>query len=131
MEDTISALQRLREEGNGNDWKTTVEKGKEMERIEESMLICDYLMHSSTEKERRLLDEGHVDWIACRMKMITKETKERLQGIKGVEYRVDKQTVDKKPATISPNQYHILRQLILNTRILMCRWLILRWWLMI
>ena len=130
VEDTISALQRLMEEGNGNDWKTTVEKGKEMERIEESMLLCDCLMHSSTEKAT-VAGEGRVDWIACRMKMITKETKERFQGIKGVEYWVDKQTVDKKPATISPNQYHILQQLILNTRILICRWLILRWRLMI
>ena len=91
-------LQRLREEGNGNGWKTVVENGKERERNEESLLICDHFMHSSIEKERRLLDEKRVKWIARRMEMITKETKERFQGEMGVEYRVNKQAAEKKPA---------------------------------
>ena len=96
-EDTISALQRLREEGN--IWKSVVEKGKEMERNEESLLLCDYFMHSSIDRERRSLDEKRVKWIVRRVEMVTKETKERFLGIKEVEYRVDKQAVEKRPAT--------------------------------
>ncbi|KAF8810445.1 hypothetical protein BYT27DRAFT_6492284 [Phlegmacium glaucopus] len=102
VEDTLSALQRLREEENGNNWKTAVEKGKEEERNEESLLICDYFMHPSIERERRLLDEKRVKWIARRMEMITKETKERFKGEMGVQYRVNKQAVEKKPATNLP-----------------------------
>ena len=34
-EDTISTLQRLRKEGNGNSWKRVVENGKEKERSEQ------------------------------------------------------------------------------------------------
>jgi hypothetical protein len=98
-EDTISTLQR--EEENGDNWKTVVENGKEAERNEESLLICDYFMHSSIDRERRLLDEKHVKWIARRMEMITKETKEMFRGRMGVEYRVDEQVVEKKPATKS------------------------------
>ena len=89
-------------EGYGDDWKTVVEKGKEKERNEESMLICDYFMHSSVDRERRSLDDKRVKWIARRMEMITEETKERFQGKMGVEYRVDRRTVEKKPATMSP-----------------------------
>jgi hypothetical protein len=95
-EDTISTLE------NVDDWKTVVENGKEMERNEESLLICDYFMHSSIDRERRWLDEKCVKWIARRMEMITEETKERFQGKKGVEYRVNKQAAEKKPATKSP-----------------------------
>ena len=102
-EDTISTLQRLREE-NGDDWKTVVEKGKEEERNEESLPICDYFTHSSIERERRLLDEKRVKWIARRMEMIIKETKERFLGKLGVEYRVNKQAVEKMPATKSPEE---------------------------
>jgi hypothetical protein len=36
-------------------------------------------MHSSIEKQRWLLDEEHVKWIARGMEMITEETKERFQ----------------------------------------------------
>ncbi|KAF8799336.1 hypothetical protein BYT27DRAFT_6867385 [Phlegmacium glaucopus] len=98
-EDTISAHQRIKEEENVDDWKTAVEKGKEKERNEKSSLICDYFIHSSIERERRLLDEKRVEWIGRRMEVITTEAKERFQGEKGVEYRVDKQAVAKKPAT--------------------------------
>jgi len=38
------------------------------------------------------------------MEMITKETKERFQGKMGAEYRVNKQAVENKPATKSPEQ---------------------------
>jgi hypothetical protein len=93
VEDTISTLQR--EEENGDDWKTVVENGKEAERNEESLLISDYFMHSSIDRERRLLDENRVKWLARRMEMITEETKERFQGERGVEYRVNKQAAKK------------------------------------
>jgi hypothetical protein len=89
-EDTISTLQRLREEENGDNWKMVVENGKEEEQDEESLLICDYFMHSSIDRERRCLDEKRVKWIARRMEMITRETKERFLGKMGVEYRVNK-----------------------------------------
>ena len=97
IEDTISTLQKSREE-NGDNWKAAVEKGREKERTEES-LASDYFMHSSIERERRLLDEKRVDWIARRMEMISKETKERFQGEMGVEHRVNKQAVERKPET--------------------------------
>ena len=97
-EDTISTLHRLRE---GN-CKAVVGKRGEGERTEES-LISDYFVHSMIERERRLLDEKLGKWIARRMDMIAKETKERLLGT-GVEYRVDKQAVEKKPATKSPRE---------------------------
>ena len=105
VEDTISTLQRLRKD-NGAVWKTVVEKGKEEERKPERefLLICDYFVHSSIERERRLLDEKRVKWIARRMGMITKETNERFQGKMEVEYRVNKQAVEKKPTTKSPRQ---------------------------
>jgi hypothetical protein len=96
VEDTISTFQRLREE-NGHDWKTVVEKGKEKERNEKSLPISDYFMHSSIERERRLLDETRGKWITRRMEMITKETEERFQGEMGVGYRVNKQEVEKIP----------------------------------
>ena len=103
LEDTISMLGRLREE-NEDAWKTVVEKGKEEERNEESLPICDYFMHSSIERERRLLDEKRGKWIAHRMEMVTKETKERFQGEMGVEYRVNKQVVEKKFTTKPPEE---------------------------
>ena len=121
VEDTISALQRLREEGNGNGWKKVVENGKKKERNEESSLIHDYFMHPSIDRERRLLDEKRVKWIARRMEMVTKEMKERFLGIKGVEYRVDNQVAEKKPATKSPRdiekllsveQYYVMEVLL-------------------
>ena len=90
-EDTISTLQKLRE-GNG---EVIVEKGRDEEQTEES-LASDYFMHSSIERDRRLLDERRVKWIARRMDMITTETKEKLLGM-GVEYRINKQAVEKKP----------------------------------
>ena len=101
---------------NGDDWKTVVEKGKDEERNEESLLICDYFMHPSMERERRLLDEKRVEWIASRMEMITKETRERFEGRKGVEYRVDQQAVEKKPATKAP---HKIEELLFNEQYLM------------
>ena len=99
-EDTVSTLRRLREEV----WKMVVGKGKEKEQNEESLLICDYFTYPSIEREQQLLDEKRVKWITRRMDMITKETKERLQGEMGVEYRVDKQAVGNKPATKSPKE---------------------------
>ena len=92
-EDTISTLK-------AGDGEADVEKGREEERTEES-LASDYFMHSLIERERRLLDEKRVKWIKSRMDMISKETKERFQGEMGVEYRVDKKGVEKKPATKS------------------------------
>ena len=89
-EDTIRTLQRLRE---GND-EAVVEKGREEERSYE-LVVSDYFTHSSIERERQLLDEERVKWIARRMGMIVEE-KERLLGT-GVEYRVDKQAVEKQP----------------------------------
>ena len=98
-EDTISTLHRLR----GGNGRAVVEKGREKERTEES-LVSDYFMHLSIEKERRFLDETRVRWIAHRMDMITKEEKERFQGEMGAEYRVNKQAVEKKSATNSPEE---------------------------
>ena len=92
VEDTISTLQKSRKE-NGDNWKAAVEKGRKMERTEES-LASDYFVLSSIERQRRLLDEKRTGWIARRMKMISKETKERFQGEMGVEYRVNKQAVE-------------------------------------
>ena len=89
-EDTISTLHRLRV---GN-CEAVVEKGREEERTYE-IVVSDYFMHSSIEMERRWLDEDRGNWIPRRMNMITKE-KERLLGT-GVEYRVDKQAVEKQP----------------------------------
>ena len=107
VEDTVSTLQRLREE-SGDDWKKAVVMGKKKERNEESLLICDYFMHSTIERERRLLDEERVKWIAHRMEMIAKETKERFQGEVEVEYRVNMQAVEKKPAIKSPREIEAL-----------------------
>ena len=115
VEDTISMIQRLKKE-NGEDWKTVVEKGKEEERNEKSLLICDYFMHSSIERERRLLDEKRVKWITRRMEMITHETKEMVEGKKGVEYRVDQHAVEKKPATKVPYE---IEELLLDEQYLM------------
>ena len=53
-------------------------------------------MHPSIERERQLLDEKRVKWNARRMEMITKEMKEGFQGEVRVEYRVDKQAIEKK-----------------------------------
>ena len=63
-------------------------------------------MHSSVEKKRRLLDEKRVKWIARRMEMITKETKERFEGETSAEYRVNKQAVqvEKEPVTKLPDE---------------------------
>jgi hypothetical protein len=74
VEDTISTRQRLRE--NGEDWKRVVEKGREEELNEESLLISDYFMHSAIERERWLLDDKRVEWNAHGMRIITKEMKE-------------------------------------------------------
>ena len=112
-EDTISTLQRLREE-NGDDWKTVAEKGKEEERSEESLFIRDYFTYPSIERERRLLDEKRLKWIARRMEMITKETKERFQG--EAEYRVNKQAVEKKHETKSPEE---IEQMLIREQCLM------------
>ena len=122
VDDTISTLQRSREE-NGNDWEKVVAKGKEEERNEESSSICDYFMHPSIERERRLLDEKRIKWIARRMEMITKETKERFEGKMGVEYRVDKQAVEKKPVTKSPGtgiDVLLLREQYMMDLLLLC-----------
>ena len=81
---------------NGED-RQGVEKGKEEEQTEE-LVASDYFMHSSIERERRLLDEKRAKWITRRMDMITKE---RLLGM-GVEYRVNKEAVEKKPGTKTP-----------------------------
>ena len=96
-EDTIGTLHRIRE-GNADAVVGMGRKG----RSEDSLRICDYSMHSSIERERRLLDEKRGKWIARRMEMIAKETKERLLGM-GVEYRVDKKAVE-KPGTKSPEE---------------------------
>ena len=94
--DTKSTLQRLRKE-NKDHWETVVKKGKEKERDEESLPICDYFMHSSIERDRRLLDEKRLKWIARRMEMITKEMKEKFQDEVEVEHRVNnKQAVEKR-----------------------------------
>ena len=98
-ENTISTLHRLRE-GISDE---AVVKGREEEQTEES-LASDYFMHSSIEWQRRLLDEKRVKWIARRMEVITDETKERFQGEKGVEYRVNKQAAEKKPETKTPEE---------------------------
>ena len=97
-EDTISTLHRLRE---GN-CEAVVENGREEERTYE-LVVSDYFMHSSIERQRRLLDEGCGWWIARRMKMIAKEMKERLLGT-GVEYRDDKQAVEKQPSIETPEE---------------------------
>ena len=102
VEDTISTLQKSRKE-NGDNWKAAVEKGRKMERTEES-LASDYFVLSSIERRRRLLDEKRTGWIARRMKMISKETKARFQGEMGVEYRVNKQAVERKSETKSEQE---------------------------
>ena len=91
-EDTISTLHRLRE---GN-CEAVDDKGRG------ELVASEYFMHPLIERQRRLLDEEHGMWIAHRMKMIAKE-KERLLGT-GVEYRVDKQTVEKKSEVKSPEE---------------------------
>ena len=103
VKDTMSTFQRLRHE-NGKHWKEVVEKGKEEERHEESLPICGYFKHPSIERERRSLDEKRGKWIARRLEMLTKETKERFGGEVGVDYRVNKQEVEKKPAIKTPKQ---------------------------
>ena len=50
VEDTISTLQRLKEE-NGDGWKTVVANGKEEERNEEYLPICDYFSSTRQSKE--------------------------------------------------------------------------------
>ena len=120
-EDTIRTLQRLIEEESGDDWKTVVEKGRVEERNEESSFICDYFKHALIEEDRRLLDENRVKWKARRMEMLTVEMKEMFQGKTGVVYRVDKQVVEKKPATESPDdingallsEHHLMELLLL------------------
>jgi hypothetical protein len=117
VEDTISTLQR--EEENGDDWKMVVENGNDVERNEESSLISDYFKLSSIDKERRLLDEKRVKWIARKMEMIAEETKERFQGKMGVEYRVNKRAAEKKPATKSPEVTVIIEQQLFWERCMM------------
>ena len=97
VRDTIGTFQRSKKE-NGDDVEKIVEKGKEDERTEES-LASGYSMHSSIERERRLLDEKCGNLIArrnSRKETLTKETKERSQGEMEVEYRANKQEVEKK-----------------------------------
>ena len=96
-EDTISALQRLR---GGNDEAV---KGREEEQTEES-LASDYFMLSSIERDRQLLDEKRVKWIARRMDMIAKGAEREL----GVEYRVNMQEVEKKIASKSPEEVTVV-----------------------
>ena len=97
-EDTISILQRLRED-NGDNWERDVKKGRDRGRTEES-LVSDYFMLSSIESERRLLDEKRGKWIARRMEMIIRETdfKQGYECEMGMDHRVNKQAVEKKPA---------------------------------
>ena len=118
-DDTISTLHRLRE----GIVEAVVEKGGprgEDERNYE-LVASDYFMHSSIEKERRLLDEDRGKWIARRMEMIAQETKERLSGM-GVENRVDKKAVEKKPGAKSPEemlgweQYYMEQLLVCEVR---------------
>ena len=81
-EDTISTLQRLRERIGE---EVVVMEREEEERTKDSLASDYFTMHSSIERERRLLDEKHGKWIACRMEMISRETKERFLET-GVEY---------------------------------------------
>jgi hypothetical protein len=82
-----------------------VENGKEEERNEGGSLPnLPIFMHASIERDRRLLDEKRVKWIARRMRMITNETNERFQ----VEYRVNKQAVEKKPARLPEETEEVL-----------------------
>ena len=85
VEDTISLLQRLREE-NEDDWKAVFKKGKLEEQNKESLLICDYFIHSSINREQQLLDENRAKWITCRIGMIAEEMKEKFEGKMAVEY---------------------------------------------
>ena len=87
-EDTIGTLYGLR----GGNGETVVVKEREEERTE-GLVASDYFMHSSIERERRLLDEKRGKWIARRMEMIANET-ERELGMR-VEYRVNKQAVER------------------------------------
>ena len=87
-EDTIGTLYRL----SGGNGETVVVKEREEERTE-GLVAYDYFMHSSIERERRLLDEKRGKWIARRMEMIANET-ERELGMR-VEYRVNKQAVER------------------------------------
>ena len=105
VEDTISTTQRLKEEKR-DDWRTIVEKGKEEEQNEENLLISEYFMHSSIERERRLLDEIHVKWIAYRMEMIHEEMFQGEMGVP-VEYRVNMQAVERKPAPATKSREEI------------------------
>ena len=73
-------------------------KGRD-ERTEES-LASSYFIHSSIERERRLLDEGRGKWIVTGMKMIAQEKEREL----GMEYRVNQKAVAKKPATELPEK---------------------------
>ena len=114
-EDISSTFQRFRDKYR-NHWDVVVEKGEKEERNEESSPMCNYFKHSSIDRERRLLDEKRVKCIARRMEMITKETKERFQGEMGVEYRVDKQAVEKKPAT---NLLHKIEGMLIREKFLM------------
>ena len=90
-------------------WTMKVENAKEngddRERVEkmriEDSLTSDYFMHSSIERERRLLDEKRVKWMARRMDMMTKER--LLELGMGVEYRVN-QAVEKKRETKTPEE---------------------------
>ena len=97
-EDTISTLHRLRE---GN-CEAVVEKGREEERTYE-LVVPDYFMNSSIERERRWLDERRGKWITRRMEMIAQEWKESLLGT-GVEYRVDKQAVENQFSRETPEE---------------------------
>jgi hypothetical protein len=51
-----------------------------------------------------MLDENRAKWITRRMEMITEATKERFLGGIGVEYRVNRQAVEKTTTTKSPDE---------------------------
>jgi hypothetical protein len=133
LEDTISTFQRLRKE-NEHGWEADVEKGKKKEQNEESLAICGYFTHPSIESERRLLDEERTKWIARRMEMITKETKERLQP-EEAEYRVNKQAFGRTPLTYSKediqnNEIRLVRERYWMEMLLICEakeWDLLFW----
>ena len=77
-----------------NNWTMKVEDtiiGRTLQRLREEngdAPYHGYFVHPSIERERRLLDEKHVEWVTSGMEMITKETKERFQGKSEVEYQI-------------------------------------------
>ena len=108
VDDTVSALQRLKKDSEGT-WKADVEEGKKKERDEKSLPIYGYFTHSKIEKDRQELDETRASWITRRMEMINQEMKERFRGeTEGVEYGVNNQTVERKPTLSTKSLEEIL-----------------------